>query len=385
MTQLERKRESVGRDGRQAEKWPEVDGSCKAAAAASARPGEVRERWVCLRAAGFDHDGQPAAPPLPCDLQLVVTLASSHACTRRRMGPEASSDDSLAVFEDALFTLFDQPVIAHSAPPGAARYTFRHPALGGRQVELALPSPPPGLNSLQAQYVWPSSLLLADLLLREGGEIVLRPGETVVELGAGAGLGGLLAAVCLERAGGGGTVVSTDWGDTAILSALEENYRRNLTSQCSDPSSVRWSVVGHKWGEDVEAIFTRLHASSSPASINRRPRIDHLLLCDLLYYSAAHADLLKSVLALLQRPDEDSALRPKAHIAAGLHGGTSSAVERFVALAETAGCTVVPHGIFTWNARDDLWREVDPTREALTEGMVWRGTLQAGAIGDAKS
>jgi hypothetical protein len=133
------------------------------------------------------------------------------------MGPEASSDDSLAVFEDALFTLFDQPVIAHSAPPGAARYTFRHPALGGRQVELALPSPPPGLNSLQAQYVWPSSLLLADLLLRGGGEIVLRPGETVVELGAGAGLGGLLAAVCLERAGGGGTVVSTAWGDTATF------------------------------------------------------------------------------------------------------------------------------------------------------------------------
>lgn len=294
------------------------------------------------------------------------------------MGPEAGSDDSLTVFEDALFSLFDQPVIAFSAPPGAACYTFRHAALAGRELELALPSPPAGLNSLQAQYIWPSSLLLADLLLRNSGEIVLRPGQTVVELGAGAGLGGLLAAVCLERTGRG-TVISTDWGDAAILAALEDNYRRNLVPSDGSTSSVRWAVVDHRWGEDVEPIFTQLAAPGRP------PRIDHLLLCDLLYYSAAHADLLKSVLALLRRSDDDTEPRPKAHIAAGLHGGTSSAVERFIALAEAAGCSIVPHGIFCWNARDELWREVDPRTEALTEGMVWRGTLQAGSVGGHES
>lgn len=299
------------------------------------------------------------------------------------MGPEARPDngDSLAVFEDALFSLFDQPVIAHSAPPGAACYTFRHPALGSRELEIALPSPPAGLNSLQAQYIWPSSLLLADLLL--SGEIALNPGDTVVELGAGAGLGGLLAAVCLERTGGSGTVISTDWGDDAILSALRDNYRRNLASSDSGLSTVRWAVVGHKWGETVEPILSQL--ASTAADAEPQPRIDHLLLCDLLYYSAAHADLLKSVLSLLRRPAGDQLPRPKAHIAAGLHGGTTSAVERFVALAESAHCSVVPHGIWAFNARKDSWRQVDPVAEALTEGMVWRGTLQADPVDERSS
>lgn len=273
------------------------------------------------------------------------------------------ADDTLATFEDSLFSLFSQPVIAHSAAPGSTFFEYNHPSLP-TTLKIALPSPPPGLNSLQAQYVWPSSLLMAHLVL--SGEIALEKGQSVVELGAGTGLAGLSAALSLEKRGGG-TVVTTDWPDSVILETLEVNYQRNLPSQEVPASNVKWSVVGHKWGEDVTPISSALSPSPSP------PRIDHLLLSDILYHSASHPDLLASVLNLLRSSSDPSSAR--AHITAGMHGGSLGTVERFVGLAVGDGCLVERHGVFSWDPRDEVWRKVDEEKEELTDGFVWRGTL----------
>ena len=142
----------------------------------------------------------------------------------------------------------DQPAqpASHSAElPGLPEipggWSPREITLGGRQFELVLPANPDAFlddETIQAEhsrngffpwwpYLWPSSMKLAECILRH--DWTSRP--TVLELGAGLGLSGLAAAAC------GLPVTFSDFRqlpvDLAVCNA-QRNGCRNVSGQLID-------------------------------------------------------------------------------------------------------------------------------------------------------
>ncbi|KAJ6235152.1 protein n-terminal and lysine n-methyltransferase efm7 [Anaeramoeba flamelloides] len=72
--------------------------------------------------------------------------------------------------------------------------------------------------------------------------------ESVLELGAGAGLPSVIAALC------GCSVVSTDYPDEPLITNIRKNIERNV----EEPKLSNVRVVGYKWGEEVSHLLSLL-------------------------------------------------------------------------------------------------------------------------------
>lgn len=96
--------------------------------------------------------------------------------------------------------------------------------------------------NLFAHFVWNSALLAADLITSCKFDV---RGETVLELGAGAGLPGIVAA--LE---GAQFTVLSDYESPTILANLKRNVDENIPLTLRN----RVAVEGHIWGETVGSI-----------------------------------------------------------------------------------------------------------------------------------
>lgn len=120
----------------------------------------------------------------------------------------SNSPDAVDIFADSLESLYDHHVPAHGDP--LQLYTYIPPAdatcaYGGFTVRL----PPQQVNELFAHHVWNSSLRLADGIALD--RVRVRD-ETVLELGSGAGISGLMAA----RAGGAKRVSTAAIEDCSV-------------------------------------------------------------------------------------------------------------------------------------------------------------------------
>ena len=95
---------------------------------------------------------------------------------------------------------------------------------------------------LFAHFVWNSSILAADLIA--SGTFKVQK-EVVLELGAGAGLPGIVAALC-----GASFVVLTDYESPRLIDNLRHNVQKNIPTAVQE----KVKVTGHTWGEDTESI-----------------------------------------------------------------------------------------------------------------------------------
>lgn len=305
--------------------------------------------------------------------------------------------DIEGIFEDSLLSLFDHRPIAFSTAgptepyhyaPSPIRYLFDGTAVDfpgsgsyaeGSHVKVHLPIAPPGLHStLQLTHIWLSSVFLADLITYGAIPVM---GERICELGAGAGLPGIVAA-----RNGASTVVSTDYAvpatttmsagggegkdakhdaqPTDVLAVLRRNFHRALPES---EESRNWQVTGHTWGDSVSPIL----ASCTPGA--KAEKFPVLLLADLLWTTAAHESLITSVRALL------CPHRGIAHVVAGLHEGRG-AVERFrSAWAERGGwvrdALEVQWGSGGWEVLRDLRDGCEGRRGVVEEGADEHGTV----------
>lgn len=117
---------------------------------------------------------------------VVVRMAAPEASAVRQRSP--SPDDALEFFADSLEALYDHHVPAHGDP--LQLYTYTPPtATGVEPITVRLP--PQAVNSLFAHHVWNAALRMADALTER--RLVVE-GGAVLELGAGAGIPGLVAA-----------------------------------------------------------------------------------------------------------------------------------------------------------------------------------------------
>ncbi|BGP00197.1 hypothetical protein RTG_01970 [Rhodotorula toruloides ATCC 204091] len=224
-----------------------------------------------------------------------------------------SPDDALEFFADSLESLYDHHMPAKGDP--LALFTYSPPSSSSRPEPLTVRLPPQQVNELFAHFVWNASLRMADALAE--GRLRVE-GEQVIELGAGAGIPGLVAARM-----GASRVVLSDYDDPLLIANLRDNI--SLAFSDSPAARERIRAVGHSWGErdSLEAVLAANSPSTSP--------FPHILLADTLWYSSGHSLLLSSLQHLLART-----ATARIHICAGFHSGRAT-VRSFLKKAEKVG------------------------------------------------
>ncbi|KAI9892035.1 MAG: nicotinamide n-methyltransferase [Vezdaea aestivalis] len=187
------------------------------------------------------------------------------------------------VFEDdeglIQTSLFREPADYFQKPKVPSKAT--HCLKSGELIELDLV----GHNPLWGHLLWNAGRTIADFLEENSSTFV--SGKAVLELGAGAGLPGLVCAL-----NGASRVVITDYPDTELI----ENIQSNIT-RC-DVKDV--SSIGLLWGSDTHEVKALLEEPEAG--------FDLLILADLLFNHSEHGKLVQTIQETLRKSNTAHAL-----------------------------------------------------------------------------
>ncbi|KAH9996385.1 hypothetical protein BJV74DRAFT_827878 [Russula compacta] len=146
-----------------------------------------------------------------------------------------------------------------------------------------------GSHPLWGHYLWNAARALAGFLQRTPK---LYAGRTVLELGAGGGLPGLVAAKCGAR-----KVVLTDYPDQALV----DNMAYNVVQNVEPARRGAVCVLGYVWGHPVEPLLlllaprpdaTTAYCAHAGADGCPSTTFDLILLSDLIFNHSQHRALL---------------------------------------------------------------------------------------------
>lgn len=228
-------------------------------------------------------------------------------------------------------------------------------------VELTL-ADPKGDDSrkLFSHFLWNAGVQLAEFIEEgrvwqdENGEHTEEwsvKGESVLELGAGTGLAGLVAG--LE---GAEKVVISDYPAEEVLQNISSNVERNITSRkLKSPKMVaEVEVKGHEWG-----------VLDNKFSVENKGSFGRILVADCLWMPWQHGNLLKSISWFLKEEDG------KAWVVAGFHTGREK-MRGFYAESALKEAGLIIERIWERNAEghEREWVE-DRGLEDVTERKRW--------------
>jgi nicotinamide N-methyltransferase len=210
-------------------------------------------------------------------------------------GPETNSPED--ILSSSLGVIFPDDITnQHGSLESSVIYLS--PTFGAITLSLADPK---GEDSrrLFSHFLWNAGLQLAEFIEENEEDWAVR-GESVLELGAGTGLAGIVASL----KGAGRTVIS-DYPAEEVLDNIRANVERNMSSREEEGEVLIRDVVvqGHQWGALDDAF-----------SIDNKEVFDKILVGDCLWMPWQHANLLRSILWFLK---EDG----KAWVVAGFHTG----------------------------------------------------------------
>ena len=204
--------------------------------------------------------------------------------------------EDVEILSDSLSSLYGYTPITLSSNPGS---TFTY-ANESATIHLKIPDTKPKNWSLHASSVWISAVFLADhIQLLALNRYRHLHKIRVLELGAGAGLPGILLAKTRDDV----EVVLSDYPDEELIDALNQNVASNI----SDGSA---HVVPYDWTTGDVAPF---HALSPDG-------FDVIIAADTLWNVDLHAAFLRSLESLLRHDAGDSST-PSVNLIAGLHTG----------------------------------------------------------------
>ncbi|KAL9046055.1 MAG: hypothetical protein Q9214_001019 [Letrouitia sp. 1 TL-2023] len=150
-----------------------------------------------------------------------------------------------------------------------------------------------GHDPLWAHHIWNGARTTTTHLHAYAPSLVR--GKTILELGAGAGLPSLAAALW-----GAKTVVMTDYAEPDLLS----NMRHNISSTTPLlPPSAHIVAEGYIWGRDPTSLLAHLSLTKSSGN-----GFDTLILADLLFNHSQHPALVSTVQGTLARNKDAVAL-----------------------------------------------------------------------------
>lgn len=159
---------------------------------------------------------------------------------------------------------------------------------GPRELSLALVQ---SHHSLWGEYVYNAARWMADLI--DDRSLAVR-GRHVCELGAGAGLPSIVAAL-----NGAKTVVISDYGtdaDVGLLRAIEHNI-----AYAQPHSSASMHALSYIWGQPVDRFVDVLAEYGSL-------KFDFVLVADCIFNRSEHRRLLSSIKGLLREGSGECAV-----------------------------------------------------------------------------
>ncbi|KAK3672462.1 Protein N-terminal and lysine N-methyltransferase efm7 [Recurvomyces mirabilis] len=141
----------------------------------------------------------------------------------------------------------------------------------------------------KGHLLWNAGRTIADYI--EANKDDLIKDKSVLELGAGAGLPSIVAAL-----NGAKIVVVTDYPDADLIENLEWNVKHN----CQQIATTH--ACGYLWGAETKTIKQYLPATEQEAGF------DVLILADLLFNHSEHSKLVATVVQTLNRTPGAQAL-----------------------------------------------------------------------------
>jgi predicted nicotinamide N-methyase len=203
---------------------------------------------------------------------------------------------------------------------------------------IAVSVPPASIRHIFAHRQWRAGMLMSDAIVSGAFAIDSR---AVLELGAGTGMPSITAA----HVGAAQIVVVSDYDEPALIQELNANVRNNLPSHPDRAKRIK--VVGHIWGKDTEELLDALPRGCT--------RYDVILLADCMWDPLSHADLLKTLLAVLAKTPE-----ARVYVIAGLHTGRDK-ITSFIRRAFRAGLVLAPL------ASEPLWPQLSVAAAAVSD------------------
>lgn len=251
-------------------------------------------------------------------------------------------EDPEDIFSTSLNTLYDYVPItqsdagttfnyiyAEAVPENLSSEEVKGSQINTIQLKLSTPDTLARNWELHASSIWTSAVFLADhiseLRIEEFFSPEMQNGTHIVEileLGAGAGLPGLLLSKYLERLRNGKndwSVTLSDYPDDLLIENLRENVHQNMVadavmnrSDITEPVP-RVYVTPYAWGSATDVFLT-----------SGERGFDIILAADTLWNSSLH-DIFAQTLGRLLRRTKSA----RAHLVAGLHTGRH-AISRFL-------------------------------------------------------
>lgn len=150
------------------------------------------------------------------------------------------------------------PVAWHGLP--GQPFAYHAPLRASTPLDVRVSVPQNRVQTAYACHIWEASLLLSDAI--SAGEVDVR-GKVVLELGAGAGLAGLVArrkgAAKVSGTGdhqpehgkvngcryGGVQVILSEYEDECML----DDLRKNVACGLNEEQREGVQVIGHSWGD----------------------------------------------------------------------------------------------------------------------------------------
>ncbi|KAK3674644.1 hypothetical protein LTR78_005366 [Recurvomyces mirabilis] len=260
------------------------------------------------------------------------------------------------IFASAPGLIFPDDLLNHH---GDAESTIVYKSRRFGDIELTV-ADPQGEDERQlfSHYLWNAGVKMAELVSgaddageaegEEGGKgrKWSVKGQTVLELGAGVGLGGIVASLA-----GAKEVVISDYPAPVVL----ENARKNATKAIPQDLSHVYHIEGHEWGD----------FSTSFAESNKQ-HFTTILAADCLWMPHQHVNLIHSMLHFLT-------LNPTGRIfvLAGFHTGRAKLAAFFETAVEQSLMVEEIYEEDSDGARREWQPERDGGREDPTGRKRW--------------
>ncbi|GAA6011503.1 hypothetical protein JCM8202_004051 [Rhodotorula sphaerocarpa] len=214
-----------------------------------------------------------------------------------RSSASASGSD-----DEGFGSVFQEPEGFRPPTPPPTIRTYKRRTLGGSGPLVGSDSIEVGLVSghpLWGHVLYPAAIALAQFLELHAAQLLHGPdgkgkgkGKAVLELGAGGGLPGLVAA--LE---GADQVVISDFPDAALVNNIAKNIEMNIPPIDEIAHAV---AKGFTWGSPPDPLLEALQSpSTSSATESDLRKFDLILLSDLVFNHSQHLALLNTCLSCL--------------------------------------------------------------------------------------
>ena len=135
----------------------------------------------------------------------------------------------------------------------------------------------------QGHHVWNAAHSVSAYLQNPSNAARLIHSKSVLELGAGAGIPGIVASIL-----GAAAVVITDYPDADLVENIQWNIDNSAVLTPTQRSAI--AVEGHAFGASTETILAHLSHDASG-----KKGFDTLILADLLFNHHCHAQLIVTI------------------------------------------------------------------------------------------